>query len=929
MVIPEVKSESATLLEQAMSAMQAGDKEGAKSLLHRLVEIEPGREAAWLWLASLYNELPAIAHCLQQAVHINPQNAQATQALHAVLQRMQAPPANGQTAPPNSSPNAGSSPPLFDENGRPFDFEELKRRGIVAGKGGRRDEARQYLLAACEANDSDAETWFWLSTVVDDPEDRQIALENVLTLDPLHEAAQTAYDENSRLLADRQAAPQPGAPASPASPASPAASEGQAPPVAPAPATTLLEPAALETMALEPATVRPPFDLPVQAEAELSLPPLPPPDFAPDVAPNANPAPAFEPLPIIEEAEAHDDSPSGPRLGGSSKLFLQPSKSEGESEAEPEARDEEETVIAGKYRIINRTEGTWGPNYIVCDVKNKRFFTLQAQRAEMLDSKKGSVNTLTHKGQKYTILPMSTDGLTLRNLVSTIGKMPADLVAQYGLDLLKALAAEHAKGPILTARKVIAPDSVSFNNMGEILLDAPNSSLLVSASNSQVKPFLPTEQANNGTLAPTSDIFAIGALLFFMLTGAPPPPAERVPRKQGETFFPGHFIDFPDLPEDLARAIATALQPNPGDRYATAGEMASALRSTAAGRHAKREIPTRLVAIAAGAVAVALVGWVVMSGMLNNIKVPFIDTLTGAAQAAAAPTLTPVPPTPVPPAPLGRVVVSTVDSRLFPVNSLYFSALDTNGLPMFGFQPGMVKLRENGSEVVGIRLTELRKTTDAISVIVAMDTGDAMGGHVMDDAKTAVHILADRLQPGDQMSFLSFGGATQTNLEYTVSKTAFLAAVNSQLAGGRPAWGVADVVNFAAERVSTQPQGGYTALVIISNGGLPKDVSGLVRAANSVNLPVYFVGMNRATYPEQAANELAAGTGGVALVAETPDTGGAGEAAKKLEKMLHNVYKLVYDTPAPSTDVPHEVELTLAVGSMSQSDKRGYVVRNK
>ena len=45
-----------------------------------------------------------------------------------------------------------------------------------------------------------------------------------------------------------------------------------------------------------------------------------------------------------------------------------------------------------------------------------------------------------------------------------------------------------------------------------------------------------------------------------------------------------------------------------------------------------------------------------------------------------------------------------------------------------------------------------------------------------------------------------------------------------------------------------------------------------MKAANTVNLPIYFVGMDKATYPQEAAEQVAARTGGMAFVAETADT---------------------------------------------------------
>jgi tetratricopeptide (TPR) repeat protein len=58
------------------------------------------------------------------------------------------------------------------------------RDGIAAARAGRRAEARELLLRVVEANEESEQAWLWLSGVVDSDEDRLIALENVLALNP-------------------------------------------------------------------------------------------------------------------------------------------------------------------------------------------------------------------------------------------------------------------------------------------------------------------------------------------------------------------------------------------------------------------------------------------------------------------------------------------------------------------------------------------------------------------------------------------------------------------------------------------------------------------------------------------------------------------------------------------------------------------------
>lgn len=908
MITSEAASEATSLIQQGVAAAKAGDKEGAKPLLRRAAELDPSSEAAWLWLASLYTELPIVAHCLQMALQANPANAQAAQALQTVMAQLQ----NGEQAThqgngsgPLNGAGADHEGDAEQQYSSEYDFEELKRRGIVAGKGGRREEAKQYLLAATDANDSDPEVWLWLSTVVDDPEDKQIALENVLALDPLNMPARTAIEANAEPLERVRRG------------------EVITPPPAPDPSKSIYQ------------TTGPFASGPLLNSGPSSSPPSGPLFSSGPLnsgalnsgALNSGPLATTGPLGARLQ-QAGSGGESGPlRMGTAPKLF----EGVGKEDATPSQPAGPPSVIAGRYRVLNMTEGPEGPTYIVCDVERHQFYVLRSQKSEISELKKHNVNFIKHDGIPFTVVQIGTNGLTLRNFISTVGALPPDLVAQHGVTMLKAIAAEHAKGPILTARKYITPDTIALNAMGEIALEPPAEQIATPRSDGMTTPFLPTEQAQHGRLAPTSDIFAIGAILFFMLTGTPPPPAGYIPKKQGGVFETRPFEEYPGIPEDFAQVLATALQPNPADRYPTAADMANALRSTMAGHNVKKEFPKVPLAIVGALVAVAVVAWAFLAGPLHNLNLSGLAHLVNQGNATPVATeVAVVAPTPIPAPPLARAILNSVDSRRFPANTLYFSALDPTGMPILGLPAATVKLRENGADITSMRLSELRRTTDAINVLVALDTSDKMAGHAMDDAKTALHILADRLQPGDNMSLLTFGDAARQVQEYTVSKSQFLAAVDAQQAAGKTQ--MVDIVNVATQLALEQLQGGYTALVIVTNGGLPKGksaatngaVDAIVRVANTANLPIYFVGMDKATYPQEAAEQMAARTGGVALVADVPDTGGVGEAIKKVEQQLHNVYKLNYDSPSPSPQADHNVELAVTVNGVTQTDKRSY-----
>ncbi len=69
------------------------------------------------------------------------------------------------------------------------ELEPLLREGIAAARAGENARARDLLLQVIARDEENETAWLWLSGVVDDPEERQICLENVLTLNPDNRAA--------------------------------------------------------------------------------------------------------------------------------------------------------------------------------------------------------------------------------------------------------------------------------------------------------------------------------------------------------------------------------------------------------------------------------------------------------------------------------------------------------------------------------------------------------------------------------------------------------------------------------------------------------------------------------------------------------------------------------------------------------------------
>jgi eukaryotic-like serine/threonine-protein kinase len=91
--------------------------------------------------------------------------------------------------------------------------------------------------------------------------------------------------------------------------------------------------------------------------------------------------------------------------------------------------------------------------------------------------------------------------------------------------------------------------------------------------------YMPPEQVRGEGIDARSDIYALGATLYEMLTGRPPHMGETVEEVAMATLFdsiaPPRALR-PDCPEGLARIVMRALAKDPSERFASAREMESA-----------------------------------------------------------------------------------------------------------------------------------------------------------------------------------------------------------------------------------------------------------------------------------------------------------------------------------------------------------------
>ena len=156
------RTEAAALLRSGIAAAKAGRREEACDLLQRAVEKDERNPNAWLWLSSVVDDAANRQVCLQHALALDPENEAARRGLEQVHRQQ---------------------------------VDALLKAGIAAARQGQRDHARSLLTRVVEQDERNTSAWLWLSGLVPTLEQRELCLENVLTLDPGNEAARRGLEQ--------------------------------------------------------------------------------------------------------------------------------------------------------------------------------------------------------------------------------------------------------------------------------------------------------------------------------------------------------------------------------------------------------------------------------------------------------------------------------------------------------------------------------------------------------------------------------------------------------------------------------------------------------------------------------------------------------------------------------------------------------------
>jgi serine/threonine-protein kinase len=191
-------------------------------------------------------------------------------------------------------------------------------------------------------------------------------------------------------------------------------------------------------------------------------------------------------------------------------------------------------------------------------------------------------------GRHFLIMEY-VDGPSAQALLDEHAKLVLADAVRITLDIARALEHAHSRNIV---HRDIKPENVLITRSGLAKLadlglsrqTDVTSNLTAHRQGFGTPYYMPYEQALNAKDADArSDVYALGATFYHLLTGQPPFLGEtqvEVLEKKASGAYPPAYLLEPEIPEELSRILDRMLAASPQDRYQTASELIVELERT-------------------------------------------------------------------------------------------------------------------------------------------------------------------------------------------------------------------------------------------------------------------------------------------------------------------------------------------------------------
>jgi hypothetical protein len=255
----------------------------------------------------------------------------------------------------------------------------------------------------------------------------------------------------------------------------------------------------------------------------------------------------------------------------------------------------------GKYRLTNKVgEGSYGSVYRAWDSELERDVAIKILHRRVGDTKlrerllqEGrALARIQHNnvvrvlgieahGDRVGLCMEFVRGKTLADIVHGQGRLSAAEAVLIGEDLCRALSAVHRSGFI---HRDVKAKNVMRDDTGRIVLmdfgTGRSSEALNKNDRAGTPLYMAPEVIEDGQQSVRSDVYSLGVLLFYLVTGEYPVSARTIDELRAAHGRREHrWLSEvrPDLPVGFMQVVERTIALDPEDRYASASELLDAL----------------------------------------------------------------------------------------------------------------------------------------------------------------------------------------------------------------------------------------------------------------------------------------------------------------------------------------------------------------
>jgi tetratricopeptide (TPR) repeat protein/tRNA A-37 threonylcarbamoyl transferase component Bud32 len=295
-------------------------------------------------------------------------------------------------------------------------------------------------------------------------------------------------------------------------------------------------------------------------------------------------------------------------------------------------------ALADRYAIESELgQGGMATVYLARDLKHKREVAIKVLKPELaaaLGAERflGEIEITAHlthphilplhdsgnsDGWLYYVMPY-VEGESLQDRIDRMGRLDVREAVRIAREVADALAYAHEQGVIHRDIKpanlllVSGHAVVADFGIARAVTEAGGEGLTGTGAIMGTPTYMSPEQASGDELDGRADVYALGCVLYEMLTGEPPysGPGLTVLASHLEDEVPSAQASRAEVPDEVDAVIRRAMAKSPQDRHGTAQEFGEALRAAVRGEALRRHgtLPATLITYGAG-------GWLLYQGI--------------------------------------------------------------------------------------------------------------------------------------------------------------------------------------------------------------------------------------------------------------------------------------------------------------------------